>query len=130
VTDLAHNTTSVAITVSGFTQLQILRSFPIPRQVVSRAAKFSESSVDPGEFAMGPEGVENRLGSFDQPPRCRDITGALTQCRPRDHRLGEIVSRADALEYPHCCSDMILGSRRRVRSEVFAHQPTCSSLIM
>ena len=101
MTDRAHNTTSVAITVSGFTPLQILRSFPIPRQVVSRAAKFSKSSVDPGEFAVGPESVENRLGSFEQPPCRRDITGALAQCRPRDHRLGEIVARTDGLENPH-----------------------------
>lgn len=98
--------------------------------MVSRATKSSKSSVDPVKFTMGPEGVENLIGCFEQLPCCRDIAGALAQCRPRDHRLGEIVARTDALENPHCCLDMILGSSGRAGGETFAHQPTCPSLIM
>jgi len=68
---------------------------------VRAASERGERRIDPGEFPVGSEGVEDRLGCIQQLPCRREIAGALAQCCPRDHRLGKIVACIDALENPY-----------------------------
>jgi hypothetical protein len=94
------------------------------------AIERSERRFDPDRFAYGAEGSENRVGLVEQLPRRSDVFGALAQRRSGDHRLGEIVSRADLLKNPYCRLDVILRGGRRFPSKALPHQPTRPAFIM
>lgn len=94
------------------------------------AIERSERRFDPDRFVYSAECPENRLCLVEQLPRRRDVSGALAQRRSGDHRLGEIVLRADLLKNPHCRLDVILGGGSRFPGKAFPHQPRRAAFIM
>jgi hypothetical protein len=86
--------------VHGMGQYAVARSI---RKKISRDRKATiqrgACRGDAGKFASAIECLEDRAGLAEQLPCCSDIAGALAQCRPRDHRLGEPGRTKGG---PHC----------------------------